>query len=149
MLHSSKVSLCFMFITQFNYCLCSHILLARHDSVCELFCAALCCGISVVQPWAGLYSCEIKNYCYPILGETEAWRKACARSYSKAVAEPGRGLRSECSSSALNHTTIFPFQEWILAPLELNTEKIEGKSFCLITVHRIHDQKPLPYCQRM
>ncbi|XP_066185792.1 platelet-derived growth factor subunit A isoform X1 [Sylvia atricapilla] len=44
-------------------------------------------------------------------GETEAWRKACARSYSKAVAEPGRGLRSECSSSALNHTTIFPFQE--------------------------------------
>uniref|UniRef100_A0A8D2QBZ5 Platelet-derived growth factor subunit A n=1 Tax=Zonotrichia albicollis TaxID=44394 RepID=A0A8D2QBZ5_ZONAL len=44
-------------------------------------------------------------------GEAEAWRKACARSYSKAVAEPGRGLRSECSSSALNHTTIFPFQE--------------------------------------
>ncbi|KAM9598899.1 platelet-derived growth factor subunit A isoform X1 [Harpia harpyja] len=44
-------------------------------------------------------------------GETEAWRNDCARSHSKAMAEPGIGLRSECSSSALNHTTIFPFQE--------------------------------------
>nr|XP_009688435.1 PREDICTED: platelet-derived growth factor subunit A [Struthio camelus australis] len=44
-------------------------------------------------------------------GETEAWRNDCARSHNKAMAEPGIGLRSECSSSALNHTTIFPFQE--------------------------------------
>jgi len=80
----------------------------------ELFCAALCCVASLqhsLELFCTRISSEIKNYCYPILGETEAWRNDCARSHSKAMPEPGIGLRSECSSSALNHTTIFPFQE--------------------------------------
>lgn len=80
----------------------------------ELFCAALCCSVSLQHSLEQVCThtpSEIKNYCYPILGETEAWRNDCARSHSKAMAEQGIGLRSECSSSALNHTTIFPFQE--------------------------------------